>query len=166
MDIYSYRFISLFQGADIFDAKVNIEVQWASEQTIAAVEKNGGTILTKFYDLTCVSAMTDPVAYFKLGQPIPRCKLPPEDAVEYYTGAENRGYLADPAKINDCRVELAQKYGYVLPDISEDPLYSMLMMRKDPRQIWYGLEPGWVINMKDKAVMKPTDKEYKEYFKS
>lgn len=38
------------QGADIFAAKVNIEVQRASELAIAAVEKNGGVVTTSFYD--------------------------------------------------------------------------------------------------------------------
>lgn len=39
-----------FQGADIFAAKINIEVQRASEGAIAAVERNGGVITTSFYD--------------------------------------------------------------------------------------------------------------------
>ena len=160
------QYMYVFQGADIFDAKVNIEVQWASEQTIAAVEKNGGTILTKFYDLTSVEAMAKPAVFFKTGMAIPHCKLPPEDAVEYYTEAKNRGYLADPEKINDARIELAQKYGYLLPDISKDPLYAMLMMRKDPRQIWYGLQPGWVVNTRDKSILKHKDKAYTEYYES
>lgn len=38
------------QGADIFAAKVNIEVQRASELAIAAIEKNGGVVTTSFYD--------------------------------------------------------------------------------------------------------------------
>merc|ERR1719210_1244009 len=38
-------------GIDNFQAKINIEVQWASEAAIAAVEKWGGVITTRFYDL-------------------------------------------------------------------------------------------------------------------
>jgi len=38
------------QGADIFAAKINIEVQRASELAIAAIEKNGGVVTTSFYD--------------------------------------------------------------------------------------------------------------------
>lgn len=38
------------QGADIFAAKINIEVQMAPELVIAAVERNGGVITTAFYD--------------------------------------------------------------------------------------------------------------------
>lgn len=40
----------LFKGADIFCAKVNLEVQRASEAAIAAVERNGGVISTSYYD--------------------------------------------------------------------------------------------------------------------
>lgn len=40
----------LLQGADSFTAKVNIEVQLASELAIAAIEKNGGVVTTAFYD--------------------------------------------------------------------------------------------------------------------
>jgi large subunit ribosomal protein L15 len=39
------------EGADHFEAKVNIEVQYASEQAIAAVERNGGVITTAYFDL-------------------------------------------------------------------------------------------------------------------
>ncbi|PKU32901.1 39s ribosomal protein mitochondrial [Limosa lapponica baueri] len=38
------------EGADIFSAKVNIEVQRASELAIATIEKNGGVVTTSFYD--------------------------------------------------------------------------------------------------------------------
>ena len=145
---------------------MNIEVQWTNELTIAAIERNGGTIVTKFYDLGCVAAMADPESHFKKGLVIPRCKLPPQDSVEYYTDPKNRGYLADPAKIAEARLELAQKFGYKLPDITKDPLHEMLIRRKDPRQIWFGLEPGWAVNLTDKCILKPTDEQLKEYYRS
>ena len=47
----------------------------------------------------------------KRGEPIPFNKLPPQDAMKYYTDPNNRGYLADPGKIDDARFALAQKYG-------------------------------------------------------
>ena len=158
--------VSFFQGSDIFQAKVNIEVQWTSEATIAAVERAGGVITTKYYNPACVGAMSDPIHFLRQGNPIPRCKLPPEDAVDYYRNPQNRGYLADPEAVREARIELAQKYGYELPDLSQDPMKDMLLMRKDPRQIWYGLEPGWVINLREKCVMKPTDEDLEEYYKS
>jgi len=155
------------EGADIFKARVNIEVQWTNEIGIAAIERNGGRIITRFYDSACVDAMSDPHRHFTKGLPIPRCKLPPQDAIEYYSDANNRGYLADPAKIEEARQELAQKYGYKLREIKDDdPLYGMNRALKDPRQIWFGLEPGWAVNLTDKCILKPTDDKLKEYYKS
>ena len=42
----------------------------------------------------------------------------------------------------------------------------MLTERKDPRQIFYGLEPGWVISLKDRTILKPKDKELQEFYKT
>lgn len=50
---------------------------------------------------------------------------------------------------------LAQKYGYELPKIEDDPKYEMFCEVKDPRQIFYGLEPGWVVNLPEQAIIKP-----------
>lgn len=50
---------------------------------------------------------------------------------------------------------LAQKYGYTLPRIEDDPQYDMLTATKDPRQVFFGLEPGWVINLADQTIIKP-----------
>ena len=55
---------------------------------------------------------------------------------------------------------LAQKYGYELPE--KRPLMSI---RKDPRQIFYGLEPGWLVNLRDKEILRPTDPSYIEYYR-
>ena len=95
-----------------------------------------------------------------------RCKLPSEDCLKFYMDPRNRGYLADPDEVREHRLELAQKYGYALPDLSTDPLYSMLMRRKDPRQIFFGLEPGWIVNMRDKVILKPKNEKLKEYYQS
>lgn len=153
-------------GADIFSEKVNIEVQYASEQTIAAIEKNGGTITTAYYDLQSIQAMLNTEKFFVRGVPIPRRMIPREDLVEYFTNAENRGYLADPEKVSDHRLVLAQKYGYELPKIEEDEDYEMLSARKDPRQIFFGLHPGWIVNLRDKTILKPKEKEILEFYAS
>lgn len=50
---------------------------------------------------------------------------------------------------------LAQKYGYELPKIEDDPQYEMFCEVKDPRQIFFGLEPGWVVNLPDQVIIKP-----------
>ncbi|CAD7694141.1 unnamed protein product [Nyctereutes procyonoides] len=86
--------------------------------------------------------------------------------VPYYTDAKNRGYLVDPAKFPEARLELAKKYGYILSDITKDKLFKMLSTRKDPRQIFFGLAPGWVVNMTDKKILKPTDENLLKYYSS
>jgi len=153
-------------GIDCFKAKINIEVQHADEAVIAAVERNGGVICTSFYDINSVEALVNPGAFFKKGFPIPKRLLPPEDAFAYYTDPGNRGYLADPAKISLERLKLSQKYGYELPDVKKDDQFNMLSFRKDPRQLFEGLQPGWVVNLKDKIIMKPIDSEYIQYYSS
>ncbi|KAK3932582.1 39S ribosomal protein L15, mitochondrial [Frankliniella fusca] len=153
------------EGADSFKAKVNIEVQWATEPVIAAVERNGGTITTAFFDPPSLFALTNVKKFLESGEPIPKRMIPPEDAISYYTDPKMRGYLADPDQVSWERLVLAQKYGYSLPKIEEDPNYEMLTLRKDPRQIFYGLEPGWVVNLIDRIILKPTDPELQEYYK-
>lgn len=49
----------LLQGADIFCAKINLEVQVASEKAIAAIERNGGVITTSYYDPRSLREYTD-----------------------------------------------------------------------------------------------------------
>ncbi|XP_014241933.1 39S ribosomal protein L15, mitochondrial [Cimex lectularius] len=155
------------EGADVFKAKINIEVQWASEGTIAAIEKNGGVITTAYYDVNSLWVLKNVEKFFKNGQPLPRRMIPTEDVILYYSSAENRGYLADPEKVAYQRVVLAQKYGYKLPAIDKnDPLYETLMERKDPRQILYGLAPGWIVNLVNKEILKPKDPSLEEYYKS
>lgn len=51
-----------------------------------------------------------------------------------------------------CPQILAQKYGYELPKIEDDPQYEMFSEVKDPRQIFYGLEPGWLVNLVEKTI--------------
>lgn len=154
------------EGADTFTAKVNIEVQWATESTIAAIERNGGMITTRYFSFECVEALCNPLKFFARGIPIPRCPLPPSDAFEYYTNPEFRGYLADPVKVQEARFKLAQKYGYQMPNYEKDPKSGLFMMRKDPRQIFFGLSPGWIVCLLDKMIIKPKDEEYEEYYQS
>jgi len=140
---------------EFFKAKINIEVQHATELVIATIEKHGGVIRTAYYDQYSLMAMRNPQKWFRKGVPIPRRALPPQDAVEYYTNAKNRGYLADPEDISKERQILAQKYGYELPKVEEDLEFEMLMETKDPRQIFYGLQPGWVVNIPDQCIIVP-----------
>lgn len=118
--------------------------------------------------LSCLPTeiLCKPAVFFLRGKPIPKRMLPPEDLVRYYTDPRNRGYLADPSKVAEARLELAKKYGYVLPDITKDELFKMLSARKDPRQIFFGLAPGWIVNLADKKILKPTDESLLKYYSS
>lgn len=80
-----------FKGAEIFDAKINIEVQWANQMTIGAIEKAGGKIRTAYYDLESLRAAVDPEKWFKDGNPVPGRKRPPHSLMSYYIDANNRG---------------------------------------------------------------------------
>ena len=104
-------------------ARVHLEVQWADEQTIAAVERNGGKITTAYYDLHSVIALSDPYSFLKSGQPIPRRLTPPGNLLKFYINPANRGYLADPAAVEKEKEVLAQKYGYSLPQTPDEELY-------------------------------------------
>lgn len=93
--------------------------------------------------------------------------LPSEALVPYDTDAKNRSYyLADPAQFPEARLELAEKYGYSLPDLTKDGLFKMLITPKDPRQVFFGLAPGWLVNMADKKMLKPTHENLLKYYGS
>lgn len=151
---------------DNFKAKVHIEVQWASPEAIAAVERNGGSIITAYFDIFSVKALADPVAFFKTGQPIPRRLTPPADAIGYYINPANRGYLADPIKVAEERILLAQKFGYNVPTMDDPESQVAQQLIKDPRQVFYGLQPGWIVNLPEKRIYKPLDSELLQHYNS
>ena len=84
--------------------------------------------------------------------------------MEFYSGAENRGYLSDPAEVAEAKLRLAQKYGYSLTE--EQMSGDEENIKKDPRQIFLGLEPGWLINLSDSCIYKPEDEVLEEVYKS
>lgn len=151
-------------GIDNFCACVNIEVQYAREPVIAAIERNGGHITTAYFDIKSVAALANPYKYFSTGEPIPKRMLPPPNAIDYYTDPKNRGYLADPKEVEVERQKLAQKYGYEIPVIDDEAKRQMLNVRKHIRQVFFGLQPGYVVNLKDREILEPTDKELREYY--
>lgn len=61
---------------------------------------------------------------------------------------------------------VSQKYGYQLVDLEQSPQKEVLLERKDPRQVFYGLEPGWIVNLTDKVIVKPVDPELKDFYAS
>lgn len=61
------------EGADVFNAKINIEVQWTSELVISAIERAGGIITTAYYDPHSLSAMLNAKKFFSKGIFILNC---------------------------------------------------------------------------------------------
>ena len=104
------------------------------------------------------------VLNFLEGKPIPRRLHPPADCIGFYSSPENRGYLADPRLVAEERLKLSQKYGYELKAIADEYLKEA----KDPKQTFFGLEPGWIVDLKDKVIIKPTKNSelYKFYSSS
>lgn len=103
-DSRQYGFQLKDEGIEYFNAKINIEVQHASELVIATIERLGGVIRTAYFDTQALWAMKNTRRFFGKGVPIPRRMLPPQDAVAYYTDPKNRGYLADPEEISKERL--------------------------------------------------------------
>lgn len=99
-DSRQYGFQLKDDGIECFKSKIHIEVQHASELVISTIEKLGGVIRTAYYDIASLNAMKNTRKFFKTGKPIPRRMIPPQDAVEYYSDPERRGYLADPEAIS------------------------------------------------------------------
>jgi len=151
-------------GMDRFCECINIEVQYAREPVIAAIERHGGRITTAFFDIASVAALKDPYKFFMSGSPIPKRLLPPPNAIDYYTDPKNRGYLADPAEVEIERFKLAQKYGYDIPEIKDEAKREMLQVRKHKRQVFFGLEPGYVVNLKDREILEPVDDDLRDFY--
>lgn len=47
---------------------MNIEVQWAREPVIAAVERCGGVITTAFFDMESLWIIKNPMKFFEKGK--------------------------------------------------------------------------------------------------
>lgn len=103
-DSRQYGFQLKDDGIEFFKAKIHIEVQHASELIIATIEKFGGVVRSAYYDVAALNAMKNTRKFFSSGKPIPKRLIPPQDAVEFYSDAKRRGYLADPEEI--CRERL------------------------------------------------------------
>nr|VZI44146.1 unnamed protein product [Spirometra erinaceieuropaei] len=109
------------EGLDSFVTPVNIEVQYASEEVIAAIERVGGVITTRFYDLLSVLAKSDPYAFFRMGMPIPRGKKPPA-AAEGLAGLGNPAghYIVDFYTLREGAAQLGVVQGLHLGAIRVD----------------------------------------------
>ncbi|KJH48258.1 hypothetical protein DICVIV_05620 [Dictyocaulus viviparus] len=153
-----YGFDLTPEGADDFTHKIDIEVQYASESSISAVEKAGGRIRVAYYDSTAFQAAMDPLKWFKAGNPVPARKAPPPSLLEYYTNASNRGYLAESHELVEARKRLALVMGYDLPN------EEICLGQKEPNQVFHGIPPGAVVSLTDKKVFLPTHPVVKDYY--
>jgi large subunit ribosomal protein L15 len=53
-------------------------------------------------------------------------------------------------------------FRYEIQPITDEPMLES----KDPRQVFYGLNPGWLINLADREIYKPMDKDLNSYYSS
>lgn len=81
----------LADGADSFTSKVDIEVSRASKAAIDAIERNGGTITTTYFNKLGLRVHLKPEKYEEGRKP--RQALPDKYDMKYYLNPENRGYL-------------------------------------------------------------------------
>ena len=109
-----YGFALKDEGIEKFTAKVNLEVQHASELVISHIEKLGGVIRTAYFDMNSLMAMKNPKLFFERGVPIPLRMIPPQDAIEFYTDPQTRGYLADPEAISRERLVSFNRFDFSL----------------------------------------------------
>ncbi|CAD5210949.1 unnamed protein product [Bursaphelenchus xylophilus] len=148
------------EGAEVFTTPIDIEVQWASQTVISAIEKVGGRIRLAYYDLESLRAAIDPKAFFESGTPIPRRKQPPHSLMNFYRNPKTRGYLADENEIRAASEELANIVGY-----KYEPRHIDSPHRKSPSQIFAGLEPGSLVSLVDKKVFRPTNPVHEAFYK-
>uniref|UniRef100_A0A915Q1A5 Large ribosomal subunit protein uL15m n=1 Tax=Setaria digitata TaxID=48799 RepID=A0A915Q1A5_9BILA len=146
------------QGADCFSSAVNLEVQWASETAIAAVERAGGRIRLAYYDAAALEAAVDPEKWFLSGKPIPRRKAPPGNLMSLYTDPRHRGYLANPEDLSKAEEELAQIMGYKREPAQEN------WEEKERDQLFLGIPSGSIISLKDKKCFAPLHPVLRKYY--
>ncbi|XP_075242408.1 large ribosomal subunit protein uL15m-like [Convolutriloba macropyga] len=149
------------EGVEYFKTPVNIEVQHIeSDEVIAAIERIGGSIVSAYYDENALTCLRNPLKFFSKSLPIPPRLLPPIELIEYYTDPSHRGYLCSEEEINNAKKVLADKIGY-----ESGPDSNFACTKKGPRQIFFFLDPGMVINLKDKIVAQfQFNDEYKSAY--
>ncbi|KAI1724754.1 phosphoinositide 3-kinase family, accessory domain (PIK domain) domain-containing protein [Ditylenchus destructor] len=149
------------EGSEIFAAKINLEVQWASVTSIAAVEKAGGRIRTAYYDLASLKAAVNAEKWFQTGQPIPARKYPPHSLMHYYTNPVYRGYLSDNEMMETSAHRLAEIVGYEWKPPKDDVNHE----EKKPTQVFLGLDAGSLVSLADEKVYEPSHASVLEYYR-
>ncbi|ULU09905.1 hypothetical protein L3Y34_014340 [Caenorhabditis briggsae] len=159
--ILQYNFDLTEKGADSFPYPIDIEVQYATQSAIAAVEKAGGRVRTAYYDVESLEAAVNPKAWFEKGRVVPRRKTPPASLIEYYMDAKNRGYLCEETEIEKERQLSADVRGYELPETLK--ITSAL---KSIDQVFHGIPSGCVVSLADRKVFAPKNEVHREYYSS
>jgi len=151
------------EGAENFSAKINIEVQWANQMTIGAIERAGGKIRTAYYDLTSLEAAVDPQKWFQEGKPVPGRKMPPHSLISYYIDPNNRGYLASDEDISKSEQKLAEILEYERK-VNPESVQIWEKETKRSNQVFLGLNPGSLVSLVDEKVFEPTHPAIVEHF--
>ncbi|KAL1921228.1 mitochondrial 54S ribosomal protein uL15m [Calcarisporiella thermophila] len=91
----------LADGAEHFHTPITIEVSRASQKAIEAVERAGGKITCRYYNALGMRVLLHPEKFVRL----PKFANPVRKKdIEWYSDPQHRGYLADPAIIENLRV--------------------------------------------------------------
>ncbi|CAD6184492.1 unnamed protein product [Caenorhabditis auriculariae] len=158
--IRQYGFDLTAEGADDFPYAVDIEVQYASQSAIAAVERAGGRVRTAYYDTLALEAAVDPRSWFQKGLPVPVRRAPPPSLLPYYSDPSNRGYLCNVEDLEAARKKLADLRGYLFTET------SVPQEEKEVNQVFYGIPAGAVVSLADKKVFAATNSHHSAYYNS
>jgi large subunit ribosomal protein L15 len=96
-----------YQGSSWFKANVDLEVSKASKTAIEAIESQGGKITCAHYNTLGLRVLLKPEKFE--GKYVPRRAQPPSKLMPFYTSVEQRGYLADPEKLEEARLKTLRK---------------------------------------------------------
>ena len=105
-DIHGLRLVA--DGANELAQPLNIEMQMADKDAIAAVERMGGQYYSSYYDHQSIQIAVNPIDFFLSGKAMKKRELPPNHLWEYYRDGEQRGYLATPGAVMSGRLALAK----------------------------------------------------------
>ncbi|GMT28566.1 hypothetical protein PFISCL1PPCAC_19863, partial [Pristionchus fissidentatus] len=147
------------QGCSSLSIPLHLEVQSADQETISAVEREGGSIRIAHYDAISLKCMCDPVRWMSSGEAVPLRRMPPLSLFDTFSDATKRGYLAPLEEIEKERRKLALVMGY-------EYIPEKRIGTKEISQVFEGISAGTIINVKNKKMLIPNDSKIKTYYTS
>ncbi|GMR47496.1 hypothetical protein PMAYCL1PPCAC_17691 [Pristionchus mayeri] len=144
------------EGCSSLSIPLHLEVQATDQETIGAIEREGGTIRVSYYDAISLKCVANPVGWMNSGEPIPSRRTPPLSLFDSFTDPVKRGYLAPQEEIEKERRKLALLLGY---EYKEEKKVG----EKRINQVFEGIPAGSIVNLKEKKVFTPTDSEKELY---